>query len=313
VTTIVALYGTLKSHQEALSTLIERQSKMKREMEKLTNLLDDLARGYNPNYQDMAVKGAVMAYRSWRKGEEEGQEGEEEKTGSIDDEEAIKIQQLFDEGSWTPQKVREMTDTDPLTLLDDENFKGSVTQESGILFRIHEYLPDVVVPYFEAGVDTLLDLLLKANIISDVKRNLRKGVEEGETENVTAARTAHRSAQSSLRDIESSLESKKNEMNADPERWGRRGEFKALDGTCVEKNMGEYTYEFCFFGRATQKPNRGHGNVSLGGFSRFAPKNASVDYTQDEYYLRAIYDSGQRCWNGPDRSLIVSLSQFTRE
>lgn len=303
---MAALYGTLKSHQEALSSLIERQSSMKREIEKLTNLLDDLARGYNPNYQDMAVKGAVMAYRSWRRGEQEGEEGEEEKTGSIDDEEAIKIKEILDEGNWTSQKIREMTDTDPLTLLDDENFKTSVTQESGILFRIHEYLPDAVVPYFEAGVDTLLDLLLKANIISDYKRNTRKGTEEGEAENVSAARTNHRTADNALRDIERSLESKKNELNADPERWGRRGEFKALDGKCVEKNMGEYTYEFCFFGTATQKPNRGHGNVSLGRFAHFAPKNASVDYHQDAYYLRAIYDSGQRCWNGPDRSLIVS-------
>ena len=75
--------------------------------------------------------------------------------------------------------------------------------------------------------------------------------------------------------------------------------------------MGEYTYEFCFFGRATQKPNRGHGNVSLGSFSRFAPKNATIGYEQDAYFLRAIYDAGQRCWNGPDRSLIVSLQGGT--
>lgn len=290
---------------------MERQSIMKREMEKLTNLLDDLSRGYNPNYQDMAVKGAVMAYRSWRRGEEgkgdeeEGEEGKEG-TGSIDDEEAIKLKQLFDEGNWTLDKLRDMTDKDPLTLLDDENFKGSVSQESGILFRIHEYLPDAVVPYFEAGVDTLLDLLLKANIISDVKRNLRKNTEEGEGENITAARASHRAADSRLREMEDTLDSKRSELEANPERWGRRGEFKALDGTCIEKNMGEYTYEFCFFGKATQKPNRGHGNVSLGRFSRFAPKNSSVGWEQDDYYSRAIYDAGQRCWNGPDRSLIVS-------
>jgi hypothetical protein len=40
-----------------------------------------------------------------------------------------------------------------------------------VVFRIHEYLPDSVVPYFEAFVDTLLDLLLKANIISSFKRS----------------------------------------------------------------------------------------------------------------------------------------------
>lgn len=49
------------------------------------------------------------------------------------------------------------------------------------VFRIHEYLPDPVVPYFEAGVDTLLDLLTKANVISDVKRT-RKSGDESEPE-----------------------------------------------------------------------------------------------------------------------------------
>jgi protein kinase C substrate 80K-H len=49
------------------------------------------------------------------------------------------------------------------------------------VYRIHEYLPDAVVPYFEAGVDTLLDLLIKANVIYDVKRT-RRAAEEGEPE-----------------------------------------------------------------------------------------------------------------------------------
>ncbi|UZJ50747.1 hypothetical protein CBS101457_000067 [Exobasidium rhododendri] len=311
------LYGTLKSHQEALQILMERQSNMKREMEKLTNLLDDLSKGYNPNYQDMAVKGAVMAYRSWRRGggevKESDEDSKDEKEAAgvidIDDDEAIKMKQLFEEGDWTADKVNEMIDKDLLTLLDDENFQGtSTTHESGILFRIHEYLPDAVVPYFEAGVDTLLDLLLKANIISNVKRTTRKNVDEGEPENVSAARTHHRAADSTLKNVQSSLEEKRKDVDPNPERWGRQGEFKSLDGTCVEKNMGEYTYEFCFFGKALQKPNRGHGNVALGHFKTFAPKNDSVSWQQDEYYLRAIYDSGQRCWNGPERSLIVDFS-----
>jgi protein kinase C substrate 80K-H len=163
-----------------------------------------------------------------------------------------------------------------------------------------------VVPYFEAAVDTLLDLLLKANIISNVKRTSRKNVEEGETENVTTARTNHRAAEKSLQDVKRKLEQKQGEAEIRPEKWGRQGEFKALDGTCIDKNMGEYTYEFCFFGRATQKPNRGRGDVTLGHFNRFEAKNTSITWQEDAFYLRAIHDAGQKCWNGPDRSLIVS-------
>lgn len=43
---------------------------LNQELRTLTSLMDDLAIGYNPNYQDMAVKGAVVEYRKWRKTKE---------------------------------------------------------------------------------------------------------------------------------------------------------------------------------------------------------------------------------------------------
>ncbi|MCO5546876.1 hypothetical protein L7F22_000313 [Adiantum nelumboides] len=129
------LYGTLKSHQEALKTLMERQTNLKQELEKLTNLLDDLSKGYNPNYQDMAVKGAVMAYRSWRRGGDSEQEEEDgkEAEGTADAEEAVKLKQLLEEGEWTSARLDDMAGKDPLTLMDDENFQSaSASHESGI-------------------------------------------------------------------------------------------------------------------------------------------------------------------------------------
>lgn len=59
------------------------------------------------------------------------------------------------------------------------------------MFRIHEYLPDTLVPYFEALVDTILDLLLKANVITDVKRSKRAAAEEGEPESKLAITSSH--------------------------------------------------------------------------------------------------------------------------
>jgi protein kinase C substrate 80K-H len=317
------LYQTLKSHQDALRALMSKQSDMSRELERLTSLLDDLAKGYNPNYQDMAVKGAVMAYRSWRRGDDgtsdDAQEGDAADEAAdeaasklanqkpIDEEEPTTLNALRSDGDWPRSKLRDIVDADPLTLMDDDAFK--MTQgESGILFRIHEYLPDAIVPYFEAAVDTVLDLLLKANIIAEVKRSKsRKSGNEAETENVTAARSVHRKAQDSLRQLEQELKRKSEDLESNPEKWGSEGEFKSLDGVCVDRNMGEYTYEFCFFKSATQKPNRGHGNVSLGRFNKFAPKDQNVKPDDPAFYHRQIYDAGQRCWNGPDRSLIVDF------
>ncbi|PWN33159.1 uncharacterized protein FA14DRAFT_155858 [Meira miltonrushii] len=315
------LYQTLKSHQSALKVLTNRQKSLQTELERLTDLLDDLAKGYNPNYQDMAVKGAVMAYRSWRRGDEEsddGQDGEESSAAkanqvSIDDEEPKTLNELKKEDAeYSSSKIEDMIERDPLSMMDDNQYKGSGrSDESGILFRIHEYLPDAIVPYFEAGVDTFLDLLLKANIITEVKRSKTRragdSASEGEAENVLAARSAHKTAEQALRDAQSDLTKKQNDLSHSPEKWGQEGEFKALENVCVSKNMGEYIYEFCFFKNATQKPTRGHGDVSLGRWGRFAPKDSSVQPDQPEFYLRQIYDNGQRCWNGPDRSLIVDF------
>lgn len=114
---------------------MERQTNLKQELEKLTNLLDDLSKGYNPNYQDMAVKGAVMAYRSWRRGGDSEQEEEDgkEAEGTTDAEEAVKLKQLLEEGEWTSARLDDMAGKDPLTLMDDENFQSaSASHESGI-------------------------------------------------------------------------------------------------------------------------------------------------------------------------------------
>lgn len=142
--------------------MMERQSNLKREMEKLTNLLDDLSKGYNPNYQDMAVKGAVMAYRSWKRSGEENDEGvddeSKEEEGALDEEEAVKLKELFEEGDWTSDKLREMTDNDPLSLMDDAEFqRASTPHESGICelpargLRKHRgYLTDTRILHFNS-------------------------------------------------------------------------------------------------------------------------------------------------------------------
>lgn len=115
---------------------MQRDHSLKDELRKLTHLLDDLSRDYNPNYQDMAVKGAVMAYREWKRGgnpeaasEGEGEEGEGK---TVADEEPKKLNDLLDEGEWTKEKLLDIVDKDPLTLLDDENFKAGSSDDTGI-------------------------------------------------------------------------------------------------------------------------------------------------------------------------------------
>ena len=308
------LYKKLESHHQAIKVLKEKNAALKAELQTLTLLLDDLAKGYNPNYQDMAVKGAVVAYKEWR-GIAAAATKEEGDNNSVDQlsGENLKLNQLLDEGEWSTDKLSTLLAEDPLDIM-DTGLPGStdkrVASESdgGLLFRIHEYLPDGVVPYFEAMVDTLLDVLIKANVITDVKRMRPKSTSSttDEPENVSAARRAHTDAANHLSRTSNDLATRKHKLSEFSTRYGRNAEFKALENKCISKDMGEYTYEYCFFGRATQIPNNGGAQISLGTFNAFNPTKDRTE-EEDEYWLQQIYVGGQKCWNGPERSAVVDL------
>ncbi|EPQ27727.1 uncharacterized protein PFL1_04864 [Pseudozyma flocculosa PF-1] len=320
------LYATLTDHQSAMKALLDKNAKLKEELKTLTLLLDDLARGYNPNYQDMAVKGAVVAYKQWRgidtsaaaaaaaKAEADEQGVEVDKDADINADN-VKVRELFDDGDWSADKVHQLASASVLELMDGglggSGDPGAVSDaDNGLLFRIHEYLPDPVVPYFEAMVDTLLDVLIKANVIKDVKRMRPKGAggsgDGAEPDNVAEARRAHADAGNQLRRIEGDLSSYRNKLDHFGEKYGRQLEFRALENKCVQKDLGEYTYEYCFFGRIKQIPNKYGAQVTLGNFANWNPAgNATPD--QDDYWRHQIYANGQRCWNGPVRSAIVDL------
>ncbi|KAN0064213.1 hypothetical protein ACQY0O_003380 [Thecaphora frezii] len=320
------LYATLTSHQSAIKALQDKNAALQQELQTLTLLLDDLARGYNPNYQDMAVKGAVVAYKEWRgidtsaagaAKDEDGADGAEatvDKDADINAEN-VKLTELLDEGEWSSERLDELTRASVFELMDG-GLGGPGDQhavsdgETGLLFRIHEYLPDPLVPYFEAMVDTLLDVLIKANVIKDVKRMRPKSGggsgDVAEPENVSLARRAHTEAANRLRQTRDDLEGRKRKLDEFGSRYGRELEFKTLENQCVRKDMGEYTYEYCFFGRAMQIPNKGGASVSLGTFSNWNPTGKSLP-EQDAYWLQQIYSNGQKCWNGPQRSAVVDL------
>lgn len=58
----LALYTYVLSQRLALTRLRSKTQKLEAELVQLHNILDELTKGYNPNYQDMAVKAAVVGY-----------------------------------------------------------------------------------------------------------------------------------------------------------------------------------------------------------------------------------------------------------
>lgn len=307
------LFGQLVKRQGAIKELMEKNEALKGELRTLTMLLDDLAKGYNPNYQDMAVKGAVVGYKEWR-----GLSSTEENNVDQLAGENSKLNSLLDEGEFPASTLSQLLNEDPLDIMDgglagvgDKRVSPGTSTgdaEGGLLFRIHEYLPDPFVPYFEAMIDTLLDVLIKANVIKDVQR-MRPRTPTSTTDepvHIASARKAYTSASSHLSRLQSDLTTRHNRLKDFSSKYGRQGEFKALENKCISLNTGEYTYEYCFFGRTTQIPNSGGAQVSLGTFSNFNPKG-DKNWEEDEYWLQQIYARGQKCWNGPERSAVVDL------
>jgi protein kinase C substrate 80K-H len=80
------------------------------------------------------------------------------------------------------------------------------------------------------------------------------------------ARNAHNTAVNTLNTAERELKETRDALDKleTGGHFGKDGEWKKLDGTCLEKNTGDYTYSVCLFGSATQKSNKDHGSHSLG-------------------------------------------------
>lgn len=76
--------------------------------------------------------------------------------------------------------------------------------------------------------------------------------------------------------------------------FGPEKEFYSLYGQCFESKQNKYVYKVCAFKQATQE--EGYSTTRLGNWGKF-----------EESYSVMLFSNGDNCWNGPDRSLKVSL------
>lgn len=91
--------------------------------------------------------------------------------------------------------------------------------------------------------------------------------------------------------------------------------FFGLRDKCVESEAGQYKYKICFFGKATQD------HTKLGDMEDIKGPEPSGGEGSDEEASTPIeeaaaaetiveelkFSNGQKCWNGPNRSLTVKL------
>ncbi|KAG6401260.1 hypothetical protein SASPL_138111 [Salvia splendens] len=78
------------------------------------------------------------------------------------------------------------------------------------------------------------------------------------------------------------------------EDFGPEKEFYSFYGKCFESKQNKYVYKVCPFKQATQE--EGYSTTRLGSWEKF-----------EESYRVMQFMNGDKCWNGPDRSLKVRL------
>lgn len=76
--------------------------------------------------------------------------------------------------------------------------------------------------------------------------------------------------------------------------FGPEKEFYSFYDRCFESKESKYVYKICPYKQATQKD--GHSTTRLGEWEKF-----------EESYKLMVFSNGDKCWNGPDRSLKVRL------
>ncbi|KAL8246374.1 hypothetical protein R6Q59_007590 [Mikania micrantha] len=113
-------------------------------------------------------------------------------------------------------------------------------------------------------------------------------VDTSESENV---RKEYDDASGKLSKIQSRISSLTKKLGHD---FGPEKEFYSLYGQCFEIKENKYVYKVCPFKEATQV--EGHSTTRLGQWDKF-----------DESYRVMLFSNGDKCWNGPQRSLTVRL------
>ncbi|CAH2069756.1 unnamed protein product [Thlaspi arvense] len=126
------------------------------------------------------------------------------------------------------------------------------------------------------------------NILQAVNLFQTTPVDKSEADRV---RKEYDESSSKLNKIQSRVSSLERKLKQD---FGPEKEFYSFHGRCFESKQGKYTYKVCAYKEATQE--EGYSKTRLGEWEKF-----------ENSYQFMTYTNGDKCWNGPDRSLKIKL------
>eukprot|EP00944_MAST-04C_sp_MAST-4C-sp1_P009587 g9587.t1 len=155
------------------------------------------------------------------------------------------------------------------------------------------------IPVDEASSDFNADDKSTENETEETEEEKIKkmfGVADSTTHTRAEAAAAREEVENVEREINEAEQAVKalEEDNVSSDRYGKDNEYLPLKDKCFEKRFQGYNYNFCFYGSAKQDSN------NLGSWD-----GLEVDATAGT--TKAIFKNGASCWNGPSRSLHVTL------
>ncbi|KAJ3417484.1 hypothetical protein HDV05_003348 [Chytridiales sp. JEL 0842] len=132
-------------------------------------------------------------------------------------------------------------------------------------------------------------------------------------EDVNKAMQETRKLEDEFYDVEAEISTKENQLNDMKDvvtvDTGPDGGMGILQTNCLTYDNPEYTYELCFFGRATQKAKSGGIDTNLGqvDWTGFSGKDLTKFSGKNLKYTEGKFENGSKCWNGPERSVTVTF------
>ncbi|PQE27246.1 Glucosidase 2 subunit beta protein [Rutstroemia sp. NJR-2017a WRK4] len=268
--------------RESLVGLVQKRSALKKKVEELEAILSTFKEEYNPNFNDEGVKRAVKAWEDYAaKKDADGQDNAAEERDLED------IAKPENDGiEW------------------EEWEKSEEESDVEALYKFEEYLPVSIREWVHQKLTDLRIMLVENGVLAD---NANSG---SESKSVIDARTAYQSVSDDLGIKQKTLADSQSDLDKD---YGPDDVFRALKGTCVSKDSGEYDYELCWMEKTSQKSKKGGGNTGMGNFVRFGTLEVDEEVGADGKGLgkgermTLVFENGQHCWNGPNRATTVVL------